>query len=88
MNNQNDLRSLKQIYYFVDSLPELPKLTDFDKTVEFFRSLHYGEASEFDVKVNQITGNFGKKKVIILKETPNFSNSNVFLSWVVKTLTD
>ncbi|MFW1860136.1 hypothetical protein [Acinetobacter defluvii] len=88
MRNVIDLPFLKQVYYFVSELNGISKLTDFDKTIEFFRSLHSGEASEFDVKVNQINGNFGKKRVIVLKSIPTFSDSSSFLSWVMEALSD
>lgn len=86
MKSYIDLQILQQIYFFLMEDPDVCKLTDFDKSLEFFRRLHSGEASNFNVKVNQVIGKFGDKTSIILVSNPEFSDTTRFLNWVYETI--
>lgn len=88
MNNQFDFPSLKQIYYFVQEQPNLQKLENFEKIIEFFRVLHHGDFSDFVVSLNQLDGRFGSKHTILLNFTPDFNDVNEFINWVINELSE
>lgn len=83
MPRNNYLPALEQVYEFLKERPSFKEKSEFDKSVEYFRTLHEGEPQEFRVQAfHNISGKFGNKEILSITSAPKFTDRNSFLNWV------
>lgn len=83
MPKNNYLPALEQVYDFLKERPSFKDKSEFDKAVEYFRTLHESDPLDFRVQApNTVAGKFGAKESINLGSMPEFSNKENFLNWI------
>lgn len=83
MPRNNYLPALEQVYDFIQERPGFKAKSEFEKAVEYFRTLHEEAPEEFRVQaLNSVKGKFGNKEIINLGVMPNYTDKNKFVNWV------
>lgn len=83
MPRNNYLPALEQVYEFLKERPQFKDKSEFDKAVEYFRTLHEGDPQEFRVQAfHNVSGKFGDKEILSISLAPKFTDKNNFIHWV------
>ncbi|WP_216938102.1 hypothetical protein [Acinetobacter sp. BY419] len=83
MPRNNYLPALEQVYEFLKERPSFKDKSEFDKAVEYFRTLHESDPLDFRVQASSaVAGKFGAKETIHLGSMPKFSDKENFINWI------
>lgn len=85
----NYLPALEQVYEFLKERPDFISQSKFEKSVEYFKTLHEGDPQEFKFEApHNLYGKFGPNRTLSLRLAPDFDNKSNFIKWVYSQLND
>lgn len=83
MPRNNYLPALEQVYEFLIERPNSKNQSEFDKSIDYFKTLHESDPLDFRVQTpHVVAGKFGAKEIINLGSMPKFTDKENFINWI------